>query len=168
MNLTITHRDKPSQKEYDERFLRNGYEVRDFKLPTSLLEDLKKEKWNEVDRQMAKLLSPKGSLFQLLSTYKNFDCIEHIVAIRNPPDDEGIWHDDGSRKLAFSLSLTEFPSLIKGGALHIRKKGSSNQVVITPRPLGKLIIFQTGHGGYEHKVSAVKAGRRVICAGWCT
>lgn len=151
-----------------KEFLRNGYEVRDFPLPESVIVNLRNENWTEVDRQMAELVSPGGSLFQLLLGYKEFNSIEHIVAIRKSPDDEGIWHDDGSRKLAFSLSLTEFPSQVTGGNLYFRKKGSPNEVTINPQPLGRLIVFQTGQEGYEHKVGAVVEGQRVICAGWCT
>jgi len=36
----------------------------------------------------------------------DFQFCEHIIAIRKAPgDEEGIWHDDGSRSLGFSLSL---------------------------------------------------------------
>ncbi len=149
-------------------FLRNGFEIKDFPLPESVIVSLRNQNWADLDAQMGAMVSPDGLLFKLLREYKEFNSIEHIVAIRQSPDDEGIWHDDGSRKLAFSLSLTEFPSKVEGGSLFFRKKGSEETNEISPLPLGKLIVFQTGQDGFEHRVGAVKKGQRVICAGWCT
>jgi len=151
-----------------KEFLRNGFEIRDFTLPPSVIVHLRTENWNALDTEMGQLLSPQAPLFELLKEYKEFNSIEHIVAIRKSPDDEGIWHDDGSRKLAFSLSLTEFPSQVEGGQLYFREKGSEQTTEITPQPLGKIIVFKTGQEGYEHKVGAVTKGQRIICAGWCT
>lgn len=151
-----------------KEFLRNGFEIKEFLLPPSVIDSLRTQNWDALDAEMGQLLSPNGSLFELLKQYKEFNSIEHIVAIRKSPDDEGIWHDDGSRKLAFSLSLTEFPSQVEGGHLFFRKKGSSQTAEIKPQPLGKIIIFKTGQEGYEHKVGAVTKGQRIICAGWCT
>ena len=151
-----------------KEFLRNGFEIQDFPLPTSVIISLRSQNWNDLDAQMGQLVSSEGALFHFLSSYKEFESIEHIVAIRKAPDDEGIWHDDGSRKLAFSLSLTEFPSEVEGGSLYFRKKGVEESLEIKPQALGKLIVFQTGQDGYEHRVGAVVKGQRVICAGWCT
>jgi hypothetical protein len=112
-------------------------------------------------------------IFDELLRYEKFSQIEFIISIRSSliePDDDGIWHDDGSRVLAFSLSLTLEPVVIEGGCLEIRRREGSNQEsVVIPTPLfGTMIVFATGHRGFEHKINRVIQGERIIIAGWCT
>lgn len=95
---------------------------------------------------------------------------EHILSLRIGPQDEeldGIWHDDGTRHLAFSLSLNLDYQSIVGGDLLMRKKESPDQILkIKPRPFGTLTVFCTGMDGWEHKTSLVTNGTRLVLAGW--
>jgi len=111
-----------------------------------------------------------GRLFQFLKSYCDFSEIEFILAVRTPPDDDGIWHDDGSRKMAFSLSLNLYPEKISGGQLYMRKFLETDSVIasISPRPYGTILLFKTGLEGFEHKVEGVNAGFRFVIAGWCS
>ena len=97
---------------------------------------------------------------------------EHILSLRQGPQEEefdGIWHDDGSRLLAFSLSLNIEHSNIKGGHLSLRKKGTIvGSQSILPRPFGVLTIFATGQERWEHKTNNVQEGSRIVLAGWLT
>ena len=112
-------------------------------------------------------------IFSKLQNYAKFSQIQFIISIRSSleqPDEDGIWHDDGSRILAFSLSLTLNPSEIEGGILEIRERGeesSKSETLPTP-PYGSMIVFATGHLGFEHKINRVIRGERIIIAGWCT
>jgi hypothetical protein len=107
-----------------------------------------------------------------LREYARFSEIEFIISIRSSlesPDEDGIWHDDGSRVLAFSLSLTIEHQEIGGGKLEIRRRGSPDACGAIPTPpYGTLIVFATGQSGYEHKIGRVERGERIIIAGWCT
>ncbi len=100
----------------------------------------------------------------------SFSKIETMISIRdskNEWEEDGIWHDDGSRVLAFSLSLTDEAHQVQGD-LEIRKKESlSTQSIPTPA-FGTAIIFLTGIHGYEHRTRAVKNGRRIMLVGWCS
>ena len=112
-------------------------------------------------------------IFDELRKYAEFSEIEFIISIRSSleyPDEDGIWHDDGSRLLAFSLSLTLDHEGVEGGRLEIRKRGSetSPSEVITTPPFGTMIVFSTGQSGFEHKINRVTSGERIIIAGWCT
>ncbi len=97
---------------------------------------------------------------------------ELMLALREGPqsqDDEGIWHDDASRDLAFSLSLNHRPESIKGGDLHLRNKDSREKVTTLDTQLwGTIIIFATGRYGWEHKISRVTLGNRLVLVGWLT
>lgn len=127
-----------------------------------------KKDWKALDQLAKSWLEPQGPLFELLQKYCEFQQVEHILALRQAPDDEGIWHDDGSRKLAFSLSLTLDNSSVEGGELSIRAKSSDEISTLTCRPYGELVLFNTGKDGFEHKISAVRAGQRLVLAGWCS
>lgn len=130
---------------------------------------IKAKNWPELDQLAATWLSAAGSLRLTLSKYCRFNSIEHILALRSHPDDEGIWHDDGSRLMAFSLSLTLNHHDVQGGEIFIRaKENEQNSHQFSTQPLGTLIIFNTGRDGYEHRVSAVKSGERLVLAGWCS
>lgn len=95
---------------------------------------------------------------------------ELMLALREGPqtlDDEGIWHDDASRDMAFSLSLNSRPEDIIGGNLHIRSKEfPENNFNIPTQPWGNIIIFATGRYGWDHKVNRVTHGNRLVLVGW--
>lgn len=141
----------------------------DFPLENKISSALKNEDWNFLDKYFENLGKPQQRLHQFLLAHANFNQIEHLISIREAPtDEEGIWHDDGSRLLGFSLSLNENPDEISGGNLFFRKKGEENFLTFSPRPFGKILLFKTGVYGYEHKVSAVTKGKRIVIAGWCS
>ena len=149
----------------------SGYIIQKFPLEPAIKELVRQQNWDEIDQYFQKLSAPNGSLFEFLRKYQDFSHIEFIISLReakNEWEEDGIWHDDGSRLLAFSLSLTEKPENIQGGILEIRPKGEVESVKIATAPFGEIIIFQTGTGGYEHKINAVTRGARLIIAGWCS
>ena len=140
-----------------------------YPLPATVVEMLSKEDWRSIDQYFLKAEATGGPLNEFLKEVLDFDSIEHIIAIRSAPDDEdGIWHDDGSRILGFSLSLTTDHLSVAGGELRFRKKGESSGVSLTTRPMGQMLIFKTGIYGFEHMVSAVTTGKRIVIAGWCS
>lgn len=138
-------------------------------LPSPLQEIVSRREWQKLDKVLSQLCSRDGELFKKLKCYHHFDSIEHIIAIRSAPKDEdGIWHDDGSRYMAFSLSLNINPLHICGGNLLLRKKGCPEVTTIAPPKFGTLLIFLTGQYGFEHKVEQVTEGERIVAAGWCS
>lgn len=140
-----------------------------YPLPSEVVDMLIKEDWRSIDQYFLKAEATGGALNNFLKDVLDFDSIEHIIAIRSAPDDEdGIWHDDGSRILGFSLSLTQNHQTVTGGELRFRKKGETLSVNLTTRPLGQMLIFKTGIYGFEHMVSAVTEGKRIVIAGWCS
>ncbi len=154
-----------------------GYFEQPVTLPPALLDCVRLRNWREVDSCVQGLVQPGGCLFEALRPYTNFTEIEHILSIRPaidlPPDEfdeDGIWHDDGSRVLAFSLSLTLQPERIEGGRLGFRRRESPETLTaLVPTPAyGTMIVFATGSRGYEHRIHRVLRGERVIIAGWCT
>src|SRR5690606_2217770 len=137
----------------------------------SVIECIKKDDWNNLDLEFQKLTSPGGEIHTLLLKYICFENIEFMISIRdsaNAWEEDGIWHDDGSRVLAFSLSLTLNHENLEGGFLGIRKKGEEEFVKIPTPPFGTMIVFLTGVHGYEHKIHQVTNGRRIVIAGWCS
>ncbi len=148
----------------------------DVLIPLRIREHVIQRNWLELDRSIAREVLPEGILFKELKRFAEFTEIEFIISIRSShqdPDEDGIWHDDGSRVLAFSLSLTLKPSEIEGGCLEIRKrdrtsfKSEKSEVLPTPS-FGTIIVFATGHQGFEHKINRVIRGERLIIAGWCS
>lgn len=127
--------------------------------------------WEKIDSLLFEYLSPEGFLNHLISNFQHFNYTEHIIAIRSAETDEdGIWHDDGTREIAFTWSLNDDPNL-EGGELLFRKKGfegNSELHSITPPKAETLIIFLTGKFGFEHKVNKVTNGKRKTIAGWCS
>jgi len=82
--------------------------------------------WAALDQKVIELTRPGGKLFTFLKTFHDFTDIEFIISLRNASNDweeDGIWHDDGSRVFAFSLSLTMDSEKIEGGRLGVRRKG---------------------------------------------
>ena len=130
---------------------------------------VREENWSEVDAHFKRLTSRDGTLYNFLRKYHDFESIEFIISVRdanNEWEEDGIWHDDGSRVFAFSLSLTESP--IVGGRLGIRRIGEENYMQIPTPSFGGIIMFLTGIYGFEHKIHQVKEGKRIIIAGWCS
>jgi hypothetical protein len=156
-----------------ETIASQGYFCKKIALPTSISEKVKERNWIEVDRLIREEVKKGGIIFNELIQITEFSEIEFIISIRSSleePDEDGIWHDDGSRVLAFSLSLTLDHLAVQGGRLGIRKREGesiSTQEIPTP-PFGTMIIFATGHQGFEHKIHRVVQGERIIIAGWCT
>lgn len=148
---------------------KTGYLLLDFPMPIEIYPFVQKRQWRELDHYILKLSEVDGALFLFLSEIVNFHSLEHIIAIRSAPDDEdGIWHDDGSRILGFSLSLNLAPEKISGGDLLFKRKGDHSVVRFSPLEFGKIVIFLSGVYGYEHMVSAVTANERIVIAGWCS
>lgn len=140
-----------------------------FPLDPVVIGFLKEENWRAIDQYFLEASRPGGILFSFLSNYLTFNSIEHIIAIRSAPDDEdGIWHDDGSRILGFTISLTEKPEEIVGGELRFKQKSEKDWRSISTRNLGQMMLFKTGIYGFEHMVTAVTRGKRIIIAGWCS
>lgn len=146
--------------------------INNFPLSEEVLEYLDNRNWNDLDRFFLGSEKPGGELFVFLSQYLNFQKIEHIIAIRSSlgeyADEDGIWHDDGSRILGFSLSLTRNSDSLSGGHLRFRSKSDSDFKTIPTQKLGKIILFKTGIYGFEHMVTAVTEGERIVIAGWCS
>lgn len=146
-----------------------GYHLTHVSLPDSLREAVVHENWNEVDKIIKEITGDQGSLNLFLQNYHSFKEIEFIISVRDASNDweeDGIWHDDGSRVFAFSLSLTL--NEIKGGRLGMRFKGEEKFTLIPTPSYGGIILFLTGIYGLEHKIHQVTVGKRIIIAGWCT
>lgn len=142
---------------------------RTFPLDESIKELVRNEKWQDIDNYFLNIEKKNGLLFNYLSDFLEFNSIEHIISIRNPPHDEdGIWHDDGSRILGFTLSLTENPDSIIGGDLLFKHKESKDFQRVSIRPFGEILLFKTGIYGFEHMVTKVTQGKRILIAGWCS
>jgi len=124
--------------------------------------------YQQLDKLIAAQTQMDGIIFETLKSYCDVKEIEFIISLReaiNPWEEDGIWHDDGSRIMAFSLSLTsEKP---EGGVLEFRKKGAKTSLKIPTPDYGTMIIFKTGIDDYEHKINQVTKGHRLIIAGWC-
>ena len=147
-----------------------GFKNLYFTIPKEWIEAICKKDWEQLDQLVTHSLSPSGSLRKILETYGPFSSVEHILALRHyEEDEEGIWHDDGSRDLAFSLSLNLDSQGIQGGELSLREKGTQRlDHIIGPRPLGSLTLFATGSHKWEHKTGRVLKGQRLVLAGWLT
>jgi hypothetical protein len=147
----------------------DGFHLDIFSTPEIIKTYIHAEDWKSLDEEFKKQTAPQGELFKYLNQFYEFNEIEFIISIRdanNQWEEDGIWHDDGSRVFAFSLSLTEGP--IEGGKLGIRRK-TQDQIFFIPTPkFNEIILFLTGIHGYEHKIHQVTSGRRIIIAGWCS
>lgn len=152
----------------DSELIENNIIQKTYPLPPEIIEYAQNENWLAIDQYFLEAERPGGALFEFMKTFLTFTSIEHIISIRTTPDEDGIWHDDGSRILGFTLSLTENPDKIIGGHLRFRKKGDIDFASLPTRPLGEMLIFKTGIYGFEHMVSAVTEGKRVLIAGWCS
>lgn len=148
-----------------------GFFLKPLVLPDAVCTHVRARDWKTLDEAIGRETRTGGVIFEALRPHARFSEIEFIISIRSShefPDDDGIWHDDGSRVLAFSLSLTENPEAIEGGRLEVRKKGKESALEIPTPPFGTMIVFATGVWGFEHKIGRVARGERIIIAGWCT
>jgi hypothetical protein len=153
----------------NSELLENGFVIARFPMAIEVLDHLQKRNWTELDQYFLNISKEDGILRNFLNDFLDYNTLEHIISIRTAPDDEnGIWHDDGSRFLGFSLSLNLNHESIEGGDLIFRKKSSTEAHVFSPRPYGTIILFLSGLSGYEHMVSAVTKGERIVIAGWCS
>ena len=160
--------DAPSSLLYQ-----HGFFLTSLELENDLREMVLEKDWASLDAKIGSMCHRNGLLYETLKKVTHFESIEHLLSLRQAPDEDGIWHDDGSRVLAFSLSLNINPSQITGGALSIRKKGhkTENEAAIyniNTLPFGTLTIFLTGHDHFEHMTNAVIEGNRLVAAGWCS
>ncbi|EQC43848.1 2OG-Fe(II) oxygenase [Bacteriovorax sp. Seq25_V] len=147
----------------------HGYLITTLNLPPLVRELVKQEDWTALDSLMFEYTAPGGLIFETMAKYCDVKIMEFIISLReskNEWEEDGIWHDDGSRILAFSLSLTT--DAPEGGVLEIRKKNTELSEKIKTPKWGNMIIFKTGIHGFEHKINKVEAGRRLIIAGWCS
>lgn len=148
----------------------NGFHLSFFPLGDNILALVQDEKWEALDNEFKHLTKKDGRLFKFLQEFHDFSDIEFIISIRdssNEWEEDGIWHDDGSRVFAFSLSLT-LDENIEGGRLGVRRKNEANFLEIPTPRFGGIILFLTGIYGFEHCIHQVKKGRRIIIAGWCS
>lgn len=155
---------------FDPKSFTKGFDLQSFALDPSLAHFLETDQWNEVDAHFKGLTKPNGRLFQYLSAFYDFKEIEFIISIRDASNDweeDGIWHDDGSRVFAFSISLTHQAGQVEGGHLEIRKKDAVEISSVPTPEYGGIILFLTGIHGFEHRTRQVLKGRRVVVAGWC-
>jgi hypothetical protein len=151
--------------------LKTGLILKTFPLVDQVMAHVQNEDWIGLDKEIKNLTHNGGELFKFLHHYHDFNEIEFIISIRdaeNEWEEDGIWHDDGSRVLAFSLSLSIHSNQIQGGRLGIRRKGEERAEEIPTPEYGTLIIFLTGVYGFEHKIHQVTKGKRIIIAGWCS
>lgn len=149
----------------------NGFHLSYFPLSDEVREAVQKEDWPLLDKLIQDLINPHGRLREFLLQYHDFNEIEFIISIRDASNDweeDGIWHDDGSRVFAFSLSLTSEPQMISGGRLGIRQKDHETYLEIPTPSFGGIILFLTGLYGFEHRIHQVTKGQRIIIAGWCS
>ena len=153
----------------NKTLIEQGFLLTTFPLDEIVKTMVIEKNWKDLDNSFLKLSLPGNSLHSFLSQFLEFEKIEHIIAIRSAPDDEdGIWHDDGSRILGFSLSLNLNPSEIKGGVLSFRAKGAIQSTKFPPLEYGQIVLFLSGTAGFEHMVSAVTEKTRIVIAGWCS
>lgn len=151
--------------------MNTGFHLTYFTLSEEIRNMVRDEKWEELDKSFKELTTPQGRLFQFLRTFHDFQSIEFIISIRDADhewEEDGIWHDDGSRIFAFSLSLTENAGAIEGGRLGIKRKKEETYTMIPTPEFGGMIVFLTGLYGFEHKIHRVTRGKRIIIAGWCS
>ena len=145
-----------------------GFCIIPIPLSEEILKMVESADYPNLDAEFQELTAPNGLVFKTLKQFCPVKEIEFIISLREAKNDweeDGIWHDDGSRILAFSLSLTT--QMPKGGVLEFRQKGEAISQKIETPAFADMIIFKTGVDGFEHKINAVTSGQRLIIAGWC-
>lgn len=146
-------------------YFKNGHSNFKWEVPPSWKLAIESENWALLDSLAFGALDIGGDLRKVLEKYCPVHKIEHLLSLRSAPDEDGIWHDDGSRDLAFSLSLSLEPFDGKGLSLRIRGDEAS-AFSLGYRPYGLLTCFLTGSNGYEHRTNQVLKGSRLVLAGW--
>ena len=166
--MNTFHHDFISQCQNDLKF--HGYCVMPVGLNRELREFIREQDFDAIDSHFQARLSPKADLFNQLRTLCSFTKTEFIISLResnNEWEEDGIWHDDGSRKIAFSWSLTPQHFAPRGGVLSLKRKGDAKDCALIKTPqFGEIVIFNTGQQGWEHKISQVNQGARLVIAGW--
>jgi hypothetical protein len=162
----------PNSTLKNPEIFRNGSCIRSFLIDDRLRESVLNENWDALDAQFRALTLPGAEFYNFLKTFHDFWSIDFIISIRDSANDweeDGIWHDDGTRVFAFSISFTFMPETLEGGQLEIRQKESESVLasIATPR-FGDVILFLTGVHGLEHRTRRVLKGRRTVIAGWCS
>lgn len=153
------------EKHIKNQFFKQGHHSLDWAIPKNWIRAIELRNWKLLDELAHSSLQAKGSLFEALSKYCLIKKVEHILSLRTTLDEEGIWHDDGSRELAFSLSLNLSP--FTGAGLSIRLKNQEDSCLsLGFRPAGTLTLFLTGQDGFEHKTEKLDSGERLVLAGW--
>lgn len=153
----------------NKELFNQGFIIKEFPLTEKVLESVNENNWKALDNEFLKLTQKDGLIFNFLRQFHEFNQIEFIISIRDaldPDQEDGIWHDDGSRLMAFSLSLTQHP--FEGGLLEFKNNSKNFYTTIKTPEFGKGIIFLTGEYGYLHKINQVTRGKRIIIAGWCS
>src|SRR4051812_23699646 len=115
----------PENSSLSTLLINHGFLLTQINLAEKVQAAVLSRNWVEVDELIRKETSPGGAVFQRLSDYAKFSEIEFLISIRSSdkePDEDGIWHDDGSRELAFSLSLNLNPTEIEGGTLELKRQ----------------------------------------------
>jgi hypothetical protein len=136
-----------------------------WEVPSNWTEAIENKDWNSLDNLAFEALGETGQLREVLAKLCPVQKIEHLISLREAPDEDGIWHDDGSRDLAFSLALSLKP--FKGDGLSLRIKGENQSAYsLGYRPYGTLTCFLTGSNGFEHRTNQVLSGSRLVLAGW--
>ena len=149
----------------------NGFYLTGLSLAPEVKEWVLRKEWNLIDHYFKVQTLPGGSIFQKLLEFHDFDRIETMISIReavNEWEEDGIWHDDGSRVFAFSLSLNMESHAIGGGTLELRRKNDRNVSSIPTPGFGTAILFLTGIHGFEHRTRKVETGTRIMLVGWCS
>lgn len=143
----------------------DGHYSQKWEVPASWNQCIKEQNWEELDRLAGQSLEKGGELHEKISKLCPIHKTEHILSLRSAPDETGIWHDDGSRDLAFSLALSFEP--FEGRGLSLRKKNQSDTAIsLGFRPYGTLTCFLTGANDFEHRTEEVLSGERLVLAGW--
>lgn len=159
--------------DFSKGFLKTTVEI-----PVSLQNLIQKGQFEEVYKEFICAMDDGQFLSNILKSlfpesYKDRPFShELMLSLRSGPQDEeeeGIWHDDSSRDLIFSLSLTRESEIVRGGHLSLRKMVNRDEVTsIATQPFGTLLFFPSGKSGWEHKISRVTSGNRLVLVGWLT
>lgn len=156
-------------EKFKQRLYKQGFVILNTKISQEISSFCYEKKWQSLDDTIKEEVLKGSDLFKTLNYFHPISSIEFIISLResiNDWEEDGIWHDDGSRVIAFSLSLTHPEEIKEGGVLKVRKKNSEQAIDIPTPGFGEMIIFLTGIHGYEHKIHQVKDGKRLIIAGW--
>lgn len=131
------------------------------------IEAIENENWQQLIKKYQHFLNQQNPFTQVLRALKPYTKSEWMLSVRDANDsfqEDGIWHDDGSRVLAVSLSLTT--CLVEGGILALRNKKTKQTINLQTPDYAHALIFKTGVDGFEHKIHQVTKGKRVVMVTW--